>query len=149
MVKGTGVGRQKEEAERERLQKVRDKLMRDEVSRRLRTWALRAGLNQTDLGIAMGVGQPSASKWMRGVNGPSLYVLARLAKLYELDLNWLLTGKSLAGNQAPVTGGEEEPPAPRRGRPPHREVRGAEDLVALLADSGKLEQLLRILEALR
>ncbi len=48
---------------------------------------------QTRLGHAMGVSQKGAAKWLNGTGIPGMDNAIKLAKLIDIDVEYLLTGK--------------------------------------------------------
>jgi transcriptional regulator with XRE-family HTH domain len=61
-----------------------------------------AGLNQTQLGDVLGVGQPAVSKWERGETEPSVSDLPRLARALSVQVNDIIAGIDLAYDQSHV-----------------------------------------------
>ncbi|GAA5104505.1 helix-turn-helix transcriptional regulator [Orbus sasakiae] len=58
---------------------------------RIKQARLAAGLTQPDIAQKLAVSKAAVSKWEKGDNTPK--ELDRLAKLLQVDLNWLRTGK--------------------------------------------------------
>lgn len=99
--------------------------MPDETSplepERLRAARLRAGLTQAEVARAVGVaGGERVSRWELGASAPSMSMLARLAKVLDLDLEELL---------------------PARGAPDLRRLRVEAGLTVIeLAERGKISK---------
>lgn len=51
-----------------------------------------AGLNQTQLGEAVGAGQPTVSEWEREENEPNFATILRIAKATKVNPCWLAFG---------------------------------------------------------
>lgn len=60
---------------------------------RLRAARAAAGLTQEQVGRALGVSAQTIANWEHGRTSPSTADVARLAALYRVSCDWLLTGK--------------------------------------------------------
>ncbi len=67
-------------------------------------------MSQLDLAEALGVSRQSVSKWETGTAVPELDKLVKMAKLFEVSLDDLVSGEAPAPKEAPVQG---EPPEPK------------------------------------
>lgn len=63
-----------------------------DMKERLQYARKRAGLTQADVARAFDVTPQAVSQWERGEAAPELEKLARLARLFDVDLAWLLAG---------------------------------------------------------
>jgi SOS-response transcriptional repressor LexA len=50
-------------------------------------------MTQVEFSTKLGVGQSNTADWERGRSCPSIEALTNLANVYNINLNWLLTGK--------------------------------------------------------
>jgi transcriptional regulator with XRE-family HTH domain len=66
---------------------------------RLREARLRADIRQVAIADAMGTSPSRVSDWMRGKQVPKIQQLPQLARLLNVDLHWLVTGR-----ERPVSG---------------------------------------------
>src|SRR5688572_29501452 len=89
------------------------------VGRRLRK--ARGDRSQREVGAALGHLQPHISRYERGDVPASFGYLAGLATLFDVDLNWLLTGRASPGRMENL--GEGEAPSATSGRRLARELR--------------------------
>lgn len=64
----------------------------NELGARIRGRREKQGLKQADLAAAVRVSPQAVSKWERGENAPDISVLAPLARLLDVSVEWLLTG---------------------------------------------------------
>ena len=76
--------------------------MRYESGKRLRLIRERIGITQAGLGDKLGIQSQHVSKYERGETVPTWENLIKLTESYDVNINWLLTGK---GNMflSPVT----------------------------------------------
>ncbi|MCU8168394.1 helix-turn-helix domain-containing protein [Vibrio vulnificus] len=63
-------------------------------SDRLKTHRKLKGLTQTSIAQSIGLSKVAISRWERGHSVPSGDILKVLAKILEVDVEWLLTGKN-------------------------------------------------------
>jgi len=67
--------------------------MRQEIGKRLRLIRDKKGITQTELGEKLGIQFQHVSKYERGETVPTWENLIKLAELFDININWLLTGK--------------------------------------------------------
>lgn len=67
--------------------------MRQEIGKRLRLIREKKGITQAELGEKLGIQFQHVSKYERGETVPTWENLIKLAELYDVNINWLLTGK--------------------------------------------------------
>lgn len=67
--------------------------MRQEIGKRLRLIRERIGITQAELGEKLGIQFQHVSKYERGETVPTWENLIKLIDLYDVNINWLLTGK--------------------------------------------------------
>ena len=82
------------------------------------------GMSQGDLAEALDVSRQSVSKWETGASVPELEKLVKLAQLFEISLDELVTGQPGDGVPFPGVPAVLSAPGPRP--PPHRGDRPAE-----------------------
>lgn len=84
--------------------------MRHEIGKRLRLIRERIGITQAGLGDKLGIQSQHVSKYERGETVPTWENLIKLTESYDVNINWLLTGKG-SMFLSPVTyslGGEKD-----------------------------------------
>lgn len=76
--------------------------MRQEIGKRIRLIRERIGITQSELGEKLGIQSQHVSKYERGETVPTWENLIKLTDSYDVNINWLLTGK---GNMflSPIT----------------------------------------------
>lgn len=81
--------------------------MRLEIGKRFRLIRERIGITQAELGEKLGILSQHVSKYERGETVPTWENLIKLTDSYDVNINWLLTGK---GNMflSPITYSLEE-----------------------------------------
>ena len=67
------------------------------VGERLRRSREQKRWSQLDAAKKTGISNMSISNYERGEREPSLEILAQLARLYEVSIDWLVTGKEWSG----------------------------------------------------
>lgn len=67
--------------------------MKKEIGRRLRYIREIKNLSQAELGNSIGIQYQHVSKYERGETVPTWENLIKLLELYNVNLNWLLTGR--------------------------------------------------------
>jgi len=67
--------------------------MRQQIGKRFRLIREKIGITQSDLGEKLGIQFQHVSKYERGETVPTWENLIKLNELYEVNINWLLTGK--------------------------------------------------------
>lgn len=67
--------------------------MKHQIGKRLRLIRENIGITQTDLGKKLGIQFQHVSKYERGETVPTWENLIKLNDLYDININWLLTGK--------------------------------------------------------
>ena len=67
--------------------------MRQEIGKRLRLIREEKGITQAELGEKLGIQFQHVSKYERGETVPTWENLIKLNELYNVNINWLLTGK--------------------------------------------------------
>lgn len=67
--------------------------MRLEIGKRLRLIRERMGITQAEVGEKLGIQSQHVSKYERGETVPTWENLIKLIDLYDVNINWLLTGK--------------------------------------------------------
>ena len=67
--------------------------MRQQIGKRFRLIREKIGLTQTDFGEKLGIQFQHVSKYERGESVPTWENLRKLNDLYDVNINWLLTGK--------------------------------------------------------
>jgi transcriptional regulator with XRE-family HTH domain len=67
--------------------------MKKEIGKRLKLIREAKGLNQNDLGLSLGIQYQHVSKYERGESVPTWENLIKLIDQYNVNINWLLTGK--------------------------------------------------------
>lgn len=67
----------------------------------------RCGLSQKELGDKVGVSNRAVSKWERGLSNPSTDICMRLADVFEISLDTLMTGDSASDEKWKIQGGME------------------------------------------
>lgn len=138
-----------------------------EVGARVRAVRKELGLTTRAFGKAIGVSHSFVSVVERGLNRPSMELLRGLAEQYQVDLNWLLTGRgetrrteggveglaelAAAIRRTPalmgLLAGAVEPPAP----PVDPALQALQDRVAAIHERGdamELSVLTRVLDGL-
>ena len=63
----------------------------DELAHRIRSQREKRALKQQDIANALNVSPQAVSKWERGENAPDIAVLAPLARLLGISIDWLLS----------------------------------------------------------
>ena len=81
---------------------MQDEALRAAIARRIAFYRRQAGHTQADLAEKLSYSDKSISKWERGEGVPDIYVLTRIAELYGVTVNDLIS---------------EDAPGPRRTRP--------------------------------
>ena len=64
------------------------------LGERIRAARKRAGLNQTELGMAVGVEIKTISRWEQGQRSPRVEELQKLAEVLDTTAEYLLSGRS-------------------------------------------------------
>jgi transcriptional regulator with XRE-family HTH domain len=100
------------------------------------------GMSQGDLAEALDVSRQSVSKWETGASVPELEKLVKLAQLFEISLDELVTGQPPRETGAPPPSEVSPPSSPPPVRAPHR-IAG----IVLLSLAGLLSLLLNMLNA--
>jgi len=77
-----------------------NKLEMDKVAERFRKTRIDLDMNQQKFAEELNVSQSVISDIERGHREPSRPILVHLAEKYEVDLNWLLIGKSITEDDA-------------------------------------------------
>lgn len=67
--------------------------MRQEIGKRLRLIREKIGITQARVGAKLGIQSQHVSKYERGETVPTWENLIKLIELYDVNINWLLTGK--------------------------------------------------------
>lgn len=67
--------------------------MRYEIGKRLRAIRERLGITQAEVGEKLGIQSQHVSKYERGETVPTWENLIKLVERYDVNINWLLTGK--------------------------------------------------------
>ena len=67
--------------------------MRQEIGKRLRLVRERLGITQAEVGEKLGIQSQHVSKYERGETVPTWENLIKLTEVYDVNINWLLTGK--------------------------------------------------------
>jgi transcriptional regulator with XRE-family HTH domain len=67
--------------------------MRQEIGKRLRLIREKIGITQAEVGAKLGIQSQHVSKYERGETVPTWENLIKLIELYDVNINWLLTGK--------------------------------------------------------
>ena len=67
--------------------------MRQQIGKRFRLIREKIGITQTHLGEKLGIQFQHVSKYERGETVPTWENLIKLNNLYDVNINWLLTGK--------------------------------------------------------
>lgn len=67
--------------------------MRQEIGKRLRLIRERLGITQAEVGEKLGIQSQHVSKYERGETVPTWENLIKLTEIYDVNINWLLTGK--------------------------------------------------------
>ena len=67
--------------------------MKKEIGRRLRYIREVKNLSQAEMGNSLGIQYQHVSKYERGESVPTWENLTKLLELYNVNLNWLLTGR--------------------------------------------------------
>lgn len=101
------------------------------------------GMSQGDLAEALDVSRQSVSKWETGASVPELEKLVKLAQLFEISLDELVTGQPPRETESPPPSEASPPSSPPPVRAPHR-IAG----IVLLSLAGLLWLLLTILSGL-
>lgn len=96
-----------------------------ELKERLQLARKRAGLKQAEVARAFDVTSQAVSQWERGEAAPGHEKLARLARLYDVDLTWLLEGD-----------GDPPPPKDVRDYRPAPNIFGERDLKVFSSAEG-------------
>lgn len=65
---------------------------RHEIGGRLRCLRERHGLKQKEFAVRLQLTQPTIVRYESGDRAPDAYILMRIARAYNVDLNWLLLG---------------------------------------------------------
>ena len=66
----------------------------EEAGQRLKKWRKNKGLTQKALAQILGVSQQTVASWEVGRTEIPLWALKKLKEEFNLDLNWLIAGKS-------------------------------------------------------
>lgn len=64
----------------------------DTIRERIRIARKARHLSQTDLAVLVGVSQPAVASWESGVHDPRRLMLAKLADVLDVSLDWLASG---------------------------------------------------------
>lgn len=67
--------------------------MKYEIGKRLRLIRDKKGITQAELGEKLGIQFQHVSKYERGATVPTWENLIKLMEIYDVNINWLLTGK--------------------------------------------------------
>ncbi|MDZ7263993.1 MAG: helix-turn-helix transcriptional regulator [candidate division KSB1 bacterium] len=67
--------------------------MRYEIGKRIRLVRDKKGITQSELGEKLGIQFQHVSKYERGETVPTWENLIKLHEFYDVNINWLLTGK--------------------------------------------------------
>lgn len=67
--------------------------MRREIGKRIRLVRDKKGITQSELGEKLGIQFQHVSKYERGETVPTWENLIKLHEFYDVNINWLLTGK--------------------------------------------------------
>lgn len=67
--------------------------MNNDISKRIQDRASEKGLTSSDIGLALGVSQHTASQWMQGDVKPRYKNLLGLCDLLDVTYSWLMTGE--------------------------------------------------------
>jgi transcriptional regulator with XRE-family HTH domain len=67
--------------------------MRQKIGKRLRLIREKIGITQAEVGAKLGIQSQHVSKYERGETVPTWENLIKLIELYDVNINWLLTGK--------------------------------------------------------
>ena len=67
--------------------------MKKQIGKRLKAIRELKGLSQTELGESLGIQYQHVSKYERGGSVPTWENLIKMIELYEVNINWLLTGR--------------------------------------------------------
>ena len=67
--------------------------MRQEIGKRFRLIRERLGITQAEVGEKLGIQSQHVSKYERGETVPTWENLIKLTEIYDVNINWLLTGK--------------------------------------------------------
>jgi transcriptional regulator with XRE-family HTH domain len=67
--------------------------MRHEIGKRIRLVRDKKGITQSELGEKLGIQFQHVSKYERGETVPTWENLIKLHEFYDVNINWLLTGK--------------------------------------------------------
>jgi len=67
--------------------------MRIEIGKRLKLIRKKKGITQSELGEKLGIQFQHVSKYERGETVPTWENLIKLAQIFDVNINWFLTGK--------------------------------------------------------
>ncbi len=65
-----------------------------EIGQRLKEWRNKQGLTQQELAQKLGVARQTIASWEIGRTDIPNWALKKLKEEFNLDLNWLIAGKS-------------------------------------------------------
>jgi DNA-binding XRE family transcriptional regulator len=65
-----------------------------EIGQRLKEWRNKRGLTQQELAQKLGVARQTIASWEVGRTDIPNWALKKLKEEFNLDLNWLIAGKS-------------------------------------------------------
>jgi transcriptional regulator with XRE-family HTH domain len=67
--------------------------MEDSIGARIKQARKSAGMNQAELAARLSVSQPTVANWETGVHDPRQLMLAKIAKVLDVNLAWLSSGE--------------------------------------------------------
>ncbi len=73
--------------------KSQDKKYRFEIGRRIEKVRTHLGLNQVSFAKRLGTSQGVISNYEKGARAPSIKFLKNLREIFQVNINWLLTGE--------------------------------------------------------
>lgn len=76
---------------------------------RLRECRDQSGYSQKQVAYEVGVKPPTVSQWESGIKAPSRENILKLAKLYQVSVEYLLNEQNDKGEPAPTNGSELTP----------------------------------------
>ena len=74
----------------------------DTMGKRLRWARERLGMSQIDVAAKLGITNISVSNYERGHREPDFATLIRLAELYNVSVQWLVTGSDVSPQQTDI-----------------------------------------------
>jgi len=83
--------------------------LRGIIAANIQALRLRSGMTQQELGVKLNYTDKAVSKWERGESAPDVSVLLKLARLFEVTLDYLVTDHNSDKVEVEDSGSDNEP----------------------------------------